>query len=145
MELKKDNAYDVTDLTSLEKLEPVRVRPGMYIGSTGSKGLHHCIWEIIDNSIDEIANGYGNKISIVLNEDKSVTIMDNGRGIPTGIHPVKKISGVEMVYTELHTGGKFDNATGESGYNTSGGEHGTGGNAVNAVSKKMIVKTRQME
>ena len=108
MELKKTNAYDVTDLTSLEKLEPVRVRPGMDIGATGRKGLHHCIWEIIDNSIDEIANGYGNKISIILNEDKSVTIIDNGRGIPTGIHPVKKISGVEMVYTELHTGGKFD-------------------------------------
>lgn len=100
MELRNNNTYDVTDLTSLEKLEPVRVRPGMYIGSTGSKGLHHCIWEIIDNSIDEIANGYGNKVTITLNEDKSVTIIDNGRGIPTGIHPIKKKSGVEMVYTE---------------------------------------------
>jgi len=109
MELKNTNAYDVTDLTSLEKLEPVRIRPGMYIGSTGSKGLHHCIWEIIDNSIDEIANGYGNKVTITLNEDKSVTVLDNGRGIPTGIHPIKKKSGVEMVFTELHTGGKFDN------------------------------------
>ncbi|NSA03173.1 DNA gyrase/topoisomerase IV subunit B [Clostridium beijerinckii] len=90
MELKNTNAYDVTDLTSLEKLEPVRIRPGMYIGSTGSKGLHHCIWEIIDNSIDEIANGYGNKVTITLNEDKSVTVLDNGRGIPTGIHPIKR-------------------------------------------------------
>ena len=136
MELKKTNAYDVTDLTSLEKLEPVRVRPGMYIGSTGSKGLHHCIWEIIDNSIDEIANGYGNKISIILNEDKSVTIIDNGRGIPTGIHPVKKISGVEMVYTELHTGGKFDNKN----YKTSGGLHGVGAAVVNALSEWVEVQ-----
>ena len=137
MELK--DTYDVTDLTSLEKLEPVRVRPGMYIGSTGSKGLHHCIWEIIDNSIDEIANGYGNKVSITLNEDKSVTIIDNGRGIPTGIHPIKKKSGVEMVFTELHTGGKFDNKN----YKTSGGLHGVGAAVVNALSKWLEVEVYQ--
>jgi len=129
----------VTDLTSLEKLEPVRVRPGMYIGSTGSKGLHHCIWEIIDNSIDEIANGYGNKVTITLNEDKSVTIIDNGRGIPTGIHPIKKKSGVEMVFTELHTGGKFDNKN----YKTSGGLHGVGAAVVNALSKWLEVEVYQ--
>ena len=139
MELRNNNTYDVTDLTSLEKLEPVRVRPGMYIGSTGSKGLHHCIWEIIDNSIDEIANGYGNKVTITLNEDKSVTIIDNGRGIPTGIHPVKKKSGVEMVYTELHTGGKFDNKN----YKTSGGLHGVGAAVVNALSKWVEVEVYQ--
>jgi len=139
MELKNTNAYDVTDLTSLEKLEPVRVRPGMYIGSTGSKGLHHCIWEIIDNSIDEIANGYGNKVTITLNEDKSVTIIDNGRGIPTGIHPIKKKSGVEMVFTELHTGGKFDNKN----YKTSGGLHGVGAAVVNALSKWLEVEVYQ--
>ena len=139
MELRNNNTYDVTDLTSLEKLEPVRVRPGMYIGSTGSKGLHHCIWEIIDNSIDEIANGYGNKVSIILNEDKSVTIIDNGRGIPTGIHPIKKKSGVEMVYTELHTGGKFDNKN----YKTSGGLHGVGAAVVNALSKWVEVEVYQ--
>ena len=139
MELKNGNTYDVTDLTSLEKLEPVRVRPGMYIGSTGSKGLHHCIWEIIDNSIDEIANGYGNKVTIILNEDKSVTITDNGRGIPTGIHPIKKKSGVEMVYTELHTGGKFDNKN----YKTSGGLHGVGAAVVNALSKWVEVEVYQ--
>ncbi|MCE5220803.1 MAG: type IIA DNA topoisomerase subunit B [Clostridium sp.] len=139
MEFKKTNAYDVTDLTSLEKLEPVRVRPGMYIGSTGSKGLHHCIWEIIDNSIDEIANGYGNKVTIALNEDKSVTIIDNGRGIPTGIHPIKKKSGVEMVFTELHTGGKFDNKN----YKTSGGLHGVGAAVVNALSKWLEVEVYQ--
>src|SRR5471030_2979162 len=118
MELKNTNAYDVTDLTSLEKLEPVRVRPGMYIGSTGSKGLHNCIWEIIDNSIDEI---------------------DNGRGIPTGIHPIKKKSGVEMVFTELHTGGKFDNKN----YKTSGGLHGVGAAVVNALSKLLEVEVYQ--
>lgn len=137
MELK--NTYDVTDLTSLEKLEPVRIRPGMYIGSTGSKGLHHCIWEIVDNAIDEIANGYGNKVTIILNEDKSVTVIDNARGIPTGIHPVKKKSGVEMVFTELHTGGKFNNKN----YKTSGGLHGVGAAVVNALSKWLEVEVYQ--
>ena len=92
-----NSKYDVTDLTSLEKLEPVRIRPGMYIGSTGTKGLHHCIWEILDNSIDEISNGFGNKATIIINKDKSVTVIDNGRGIPTGIHPIKKKSGVLVV------------------------------------------------
>ena len=139
MELKNTNTYDVTDLTSLEKLEPVRIRPGMYIGSTGSKGLHHCIWEIVDNAIDEITNGFGNKITIILNEDKSVTVIDNGRGIPTGIHPVKKKSGVEMVFTELHTGGKFDNKN----YKTSGGLHGVGAAVVNALSKWLEVEVYQ--
>ena len=132
-------SYDVTDLTSLEKLEPVRVRPGMYIGSTGSKGLHHCIWEILDNSIDEITNGYGDKATIIINKDKSVTIIDNGRGIPTGIHPVKKKSGVEMVFTELHTGGKFNNKN----YKTSGGLHGVGAAVVNALSKWLEVQVCQ--
>lgn len=138
MENNKE-AYDVLSLTSLEKLEPVRIRPGMYIGSTGSKGLHHCIWEILDNAIDEISNGYGDKASIILNADKSVTISDNGRGIPTGIHPVKKKSGVEMVYTELHTGGKFDNKN----YKTSGGLHGVGAAVVNALSEWLEVEVKQ--
>ena len=137
--MKQTESYDVTDLTSLEKLEPVRVRPGMYIGSVGSKGLHHCIWEILDNSIDEITNGYGNFAKVTLNKDKSVTIEDNGRGIPTGIHPVKKISGVEMVFTELHTGGKFDNKN----YKTSGGLHGVGSAVVNALSKWLEVEVHQ--
>jgi topoisomerase-4 subunit B len=137
MELdKKSVSYDVTDLTSLEKLEPVRVRPGMYIGSTGSKGLHHCIWEILDNAIDEITNGFGDKATIILNRDKSVTVIDNGRGIPTGIHPIKKKSGVEMVFTELHTGGKFDNKN----YKTSGGLHGVGAAVVNALSEWLEVE-----
>jgi topoisomerase-4 subunit B len=132
-------SYDVTDLTSLEKLEPVRVRPGMYIGSTGSKGLHHCIWEVLDNAIDEISNGFGDKATVILNKDKSVTVIDNGRGIPTGIHPVKKKSGVEMVYTELHTGGKFDNKN----YKTSGGLHGVGAAVVNALSEWLEVEVSQ--
>lgn len=136
---KREGSYEVTDLTSLEKLEPVRIRPGMYIGSTGSKGLHHCIWEILDNSIDEITNGYGNTAIVTLNKDKSVTIEDNGRGIPTGIHPIKKKSGVEMVYTELHTGGKFNN----SNYKTSGGLHGVGAAVVNALSKWLVVEVKQ--
>lgn len=134
-----DNRYDVTDLTSLEKLEPVRVRPGMYIGSTGTKGLHHCIWEILDNSIDEISNGYGDKATIIINKDKSITVIDNGRGIPTGIHPTKKKSGVEMVFTELHTGGKFNNKN----YKTSGGLHGVGAAVVNALSKWLEVEVHQ--
>ena len=139
MTTENKSSYDVTDLTSLEKLEPVRVRPGMYIGSTGSKGLHHCIWEILDNSIDEITNGYGDKATIIINKDKSVTIIDNGRGIPTGIHPVKKKSGVEMVFTELHTGGKFNNKN----YKTSGGLHGVGAAVVNALSKWLEVQVCQ--
>ena len=133
-----NSKYDVTDLTSLEKLEPVRIRPGMYIGSTGTKGLHHCIWEILDNSIDEISNGFGNKATIIINKDKSVTVIDNGRGIPTGIHPIKKKSGVEMVFTELHTGGKFDNKN----YKTSGGLHGVAA-VVNALSKWLEVEVHQ--
>ncbi|SFU65468.1 DNA topoisomerase IV subunit B [Clostridium sp. DSM 8431] len=139
MNKEMNSSYDVTDLTSLEKLEPVRVRPGMYIGSTGTKGLHHCIWEILDNAIDEIANGYGDTAEIILNKDKSVTVIDNGRGIPTGIHPIKKKSGVEMVFTELHTGGKFNNKN----YKTSGGLHGVGAAVVNALSKWLEVEVHQ--
>ena len=136
---QKLDSYDVTSLTSLEKLEPVRIRPGMYIGSTGVKGLHHCIWEILDNAIDEITNGYGDKAIVILNKDKSATVIDNGRGIPTGLHPVKKISGVEMVFTELHTGAKFDNKS----YSTSGGLHGVGAAVVNALSEWMEVEIKQ--
>ncbi|WBW95499.1 DNA gyrase/topoisomerase IV subunit B [Oceanirhabdus sp. W0125-5] len=133
------NIYDVTALTSLEKLEPVRIRPGMYIGSTGSRGLHHCIWEILDNAIDEITNGFGTTAEVVLNKDGSVTVTDDGRGVPTGKHPVKKKTGVEMVYTELHTGGKFDNEN----YKTSGGLHGVGAAVVNALSEWFEVEVKQ--
>lgn len=133
------NTYDVTNLTSLEKLEPVRIRPGMYIGSTGTRGLHHCIWEILDNSIDEITNGFGDEAIITINKDKSITVRDNGRGIPTGMHPTKKKTGVEMVFTELHTGGKFNN----NNYKTSGGLHGVGAAVVNALSSWLEVKVYQ--
>ena len=88
--------YNVTDLTSLDKLEPVRIRPGMYIGNTGSRGLHHCLWEILDNAIDEITNGYGDTATVTLHKDRSCSVMDNGRGVPIGMHPTKKITGVEM-------------------------------------------------
>lgn len=124
-------SYKASDLTSLEGLEPVRIRPGMYIGSTGSRGLHHLLWEILDNAIDEITNGFGDKAEVILNKDRSITVIDNGRGVPTDIHPEKKKSGVEMVYTELHTGGKFNNKN----YKTSGGLHGVGGSVVNALSE----------
>lgn len=124
-------SYSVTDLTSLDKLEPVRMRPGMYIGNTGTRGLHHCLWEILDNAIDEITNGFGDTAVVTLNKDRSATVSDNGRGVPVEIHPEKKISGVEMVYTELHTGGKFNNKN----YKTSGGLHGVGGSVVNALSR----------
>lgn len=137
--IENTSVYDVTALTSLEKLEPVRVRPGMYIGSTGTKGLHHCIWEILDNAIDEISNGYGDTAIITLNKDRTVSVQDNGRGIPTGIHPVKKKSGVEMVFTELHTGGKFNNSI----YKTSGGLHGVGASVVNALSEWLEVEVKQ--
>ena len=133
------NSYSGASIQVLKGLEPVRVRPGMYIGSTGIKGLHHCIWEILDNAIDEISNGYGDKAIVILNNDKSVTVIDNGRGIPTGIHPTKKKSGVEMVFTELHTGGKFDNKN----YKTSGGLHGVGAAVVNALSKWLEVCVNQ--
>lgn len=136
---EKTSVYDVNALTSLEKLEPVRVRPGMYIGSTGSKGLHHCIWEILDNAIDEISNGFGDTAVVTLNKDGSASVQDNGRGIPTGIHPIKKKSGVEMVFTELHTGGKFNNDV----YKTSGGLHGVGAAVVNALSSWLEVEVKQ--
>ena len=139
MNKEMNSTYDVTDLTSLEKLEPVRVRPGMYIGSTASKGLHHCVWEILDNAIDEITNGYGDTAKVILNKDKSVTVIDNGRGIPTGMHPIKKKTGVEMVFTELHTGGKFNNQN----YKTSGGLHGVGAAVVNALSRWLEVEVKQ--
>lgn len=121
--------YEAKDIVVLEGLDAVRLRPGMYIGTTGLKGLHHLLWEIVDNAIDEIANGFGDKITITINKDGSATVTDNGRGIPVDIHPTAHVSAVQVVFTELHAGGKFNN----SNYSYSGGLHGVGASVTNAL------------
>ena len=131
--------YTGKEIVILEGLEAVRKRPGMYIGSTGSRGLHHLIWEILDNSIDEQLAGFCNEIHITMQKDGGICIEDNGRGVPVDIHPAKKIPTVRVVYTILHAGGKFGN----SAYKVSGGLHGVGSSVVNALSTHMIVEVKR--
>ena len=128
--------YSASMLKVLEGLDAVRMRPGMYIGSTGSRGLHHLLWEIVDNAIDEVANGFARSVRVELHKDGSATVEDDGRGMPVDVHPELGITGVEMIFTKLHAGGKFDHQN----YGYSGGLHGVGASVVNALSRWLVVE-----
>jgi DNA gyrase subunit B len=134
------SSYTAKDITVLEGLEPVRKRPGMYIGGVGSAGLHHLVWEILDNSVDEAMNGYASNITVTLHEDaSSITIADDGRGIPVDKHPKTKKSAIEVIFSTLHAGGKFE----AGNYKTAGGLHGVGASVVNALSKELVATVRR--
>src|SRR6476646_834261 len=132
--------YTAKDITVLEGLEPVRKRPGMYIGGVGSAGLHHLVWEILDNAVDEAMNGYASNIRVTLHANgSSITIEDDGRGIPIDKHPTSKKSALEVIFTVLHAGGKFEHGS----YKTAGGLHGVGASVVNALSKELIATVKR--